>query len=435
MTRAIQKLSAKAVENFEKDVSTGKAGGKLSDGGGLYLVTNKSGTLSWAFIYTNSKGKRREAGLGLLRDVGLAKARTLASAMRDQLTNGIDPLEAKRIERQQGVTFKECADSAKAVLEVRWRNVEVEGIKWDRAITGCKVINSMPVKGIGIEDIRDVLKQYDDRVSQKVFVLSVIRRVLDVAVARGLRADNPAIARIVGKVTSLERKVRHHRSLSYKDVPAFVKELQAKDAIVARCLEFIILTGVRKSEATGARWDEFDFATSVWTIPASRMKGKRQHSVPLTDRVISILNAQRGELTGGVPVQRGNEGETSNRTVNDKHTSRVNVENHGFVFPGGVRGQSHLSHGGFMHHLPQGITVHGFRSALREYLGDETNVSYETAEEVLAHRVGDSTVSAYRRSSGIAKKRAALTYWHDYVLQLNVKGDEKSEHNQMDEVA
>ncbi|UCI32523.1 tyrosine-type recombinase/integrase [Mesorhizobium sp. B4-1-4] len=396
----------------DREVKAFKGPGRLSDGGGLYW-----NGATWAFLYTFG-GRRREMGFGAM---SLAAARGLAGECRDQVASGVDPIEARKADRATGVTFSDVANETFAVLKAKWRHVEREKIKWDNAIKACSSIASLAVKGITVEDIRVVLKPFDDRVPQKRFILSVIRRVFDTAVAKGLREGNPAVARIMGRITTLDHKHKHNAAMQYEDVPAFVHGLRAKvsqGAKAARCLEFIILTGVRKTEATQMRFSEVDLGTAVWTIPAGRMKANRLHTVPLTDRALTIIRDQRALTDGDFVFPQSSAGRrvggravasrgitTSPDTTTAPHASVRGAR-------GAVRG---MSHGAFVHLTPEGVTVHGFRSSLRDFLGDVTDVPYETAEEVLSHRVGDRTVASYRRSSGLAKRRVALQYWADFI--------------------
>ena len=80
----------------------------------------------------------------------------------------------------------------------------------------------------------------------------------------------------------VKAKAKHHAALPYADLLAFMVELASVTACSAKALEFTILTAVRTSEAIGARWNEIDMDAGVWTIPASRMKAKRDHRVPLS---------------------------------------------------------------------------------------------------------------------------------------------------------
>jgi integrase len=151
----------------------------------------------------------------------------------------------------------------------------------------------------------------------------------------------------------------------------------------ARALEFLILTATRTGEVIGARWDEIDISEKVWTVPASRMKAAREHRVPLTGRAVKILK--------GMATVRASE----------------------FVFPGLRRDRPLSNMAMRMTARRAGITqtVHGFRSAFRDWAGERTNFSREIAEAALAHVVGDATERAYRRGDALEKRRALMEAW------------------------
>jgi integrase len=403
----LNKLSVRGIEAWLKGT-----GSRLGDGGGLYLVRGRDGGATWVFRYTSpTRNKLREAGLGAYGVVGLAQARELASSKREQVANKHDPLDVRDAEKASAVTFDTVAVKTLAVVRAKWTADDLVP-RWQKASDAItKALKGKPVRDLTPDDIANVLTPYDDRPTTKRFVLSVMRRTLDTASAQGIRPDNPADARKIGQITSLAHKTKNNPAMKYADVPAFVKGLRERDSDTARCLEFIIRTGVRKSEATDARFSEFDFAKGVWTIPAERMKSRREHTVPLTERCIVIVLEQQ--------LRNGD----------------------GYVFKGSLSGRrpdtprdvKPLSHGAFMHLLPDGVTVHGFRSALRNYLGAKTDVSFEIAETVLAHRVGNATVQAYWREPGIDKHRVALTYWGDFIDGVSTSNANSAEVRQQNQ--
>ena len=159
----------------------------------------------------------------------------------------------------------------------------------------------------------------------------------------------------------------------------------------ALCLEFVILTGGRSGETMGARWGEIDLQAKLWVIPGRRMKGKREHRVPLQDRAVEIL----GMLE---PLKTGPES---------------------FVFPGTKPGRplSTMALAMLIRRLgiKQGeATVHGFRATFRTWVGDCTTFPREIAEEALAHQVGSEVERAYRRGDAIEKRRQLMSAWADY---------------------
>ena len=175
-----------------------------------------------------------------------------------------------------------------------------------------------------------------------------IERVLDAAAARGLRSrDNPARWR--GHLANLLPKRPehvHHAAMPFHELPAYVARLRESDGISARALEFTILTATRSGEVLGARWSEIDLDAKVWTVSAGRMKAAREHRVPLSERAVEILSALAAVKIGD------------------------------YVFPGAKRGSplSVMALTMVMRRMGmKAFTVHGFRSAFRDWAGERTN--------------------------------------------------------------
>ena len=156
--------------------------------------------------------------------------------------------------------------------------------------------------------------------------------------------------------------------------------------MAARALEFTILTAARTGETLGARWPEIDWETRVWTVPAERMKAKREHRVPLTDAALAILR----------PLAELREGD--------------------LVFPGQQRGRplSGMAMEMMLRRMGTPVTVHGFRSSFRDWVGEETDFAREVAEAALAHVVGDATERAYRRGDALGRRRGLMEAWAAY---------------------
>jgi integrase len=214
-----------------------------------------------------------------------------------------------------------------------------------------------------------------------------IERVLDAAKALGLRSgENPArwrghLDHLLSLPPKMER--RHHAAMPYEDVPALVARLQNMVGVTPRALEFTILTACRTSEVLEGCHSEFDLANRVWTIPATRMKGGRQHIVPLSDRACEIVTAML--CFGGE-----------------------------FVFPGRKLGKR-LSDTMMVHCLQQtlqvGATVHGFRSSFRDWAGDCTDHPRDIVEAALAHAIENKTEASYRRMTAVTKRRQLMDDW------------------------
>jgi integrase len=157
-----------------------------------------------------------------------------------------------------------------------------------------------------------------------------------------------------------------------------MSELRDYDSLSARCLEFTILTAARTSEALGATWDEIDLEQALWTIPPERMKGNRQHRVPLSDRAVEIL-------------------------------SQIKCSDSELLFPLSSKAMLQL-----LGRMRPGVTVHGFRSAFSDWARDSTAYSRDTVEMALAHQIKDKSEAAYRRGDALDKRRRLMSAWADY---------------------
>jgi integrase len=238
-------------------------------------------------------------GLGGLSSVSLAKARELATMYRTDLAAGTNPKEKRDKDRENanGVpTFGVCADSYIALKEGGWRNAKHRQ-QWRNTLKEYAApLRSKPVDTITTADVLAVLlpiwKTKPETASR---VRGRIESVLDAARVKGHITEgtaNPARWRgHLDKLLSKRRKLTrgHHPAMPYADVPAFVEHLRSRGALAARALEFIILTAARSGEALGARWSEIDANGKVWIVPPARMKGAREHRVPLSARATEIV--------------------------------------------------------------------------------------------------------------------------------------------------
>ena len=247
---------------------------------------------------------------------------------------------------------------------------------------------------VGAVDTGLVLKALEPIWTMKPETASRVRgrieAVLDWATARGYRqGDNPArwrghLQSLLPKIEKLKR-VRHHPSLPYPEIGAFFPNLRGQGGVAARALEFAILTGARTGEVIGATWDEISLEVGCWVVPAERMKGDREHRVPLSDPAVDILEA--------VGQQYGCED---------------------FVFPGARKGQplSNMAMLAVLKRMGRGdLTVHGFRSTFRDWAAERTAYPREVCEMALAHAIGDRVEAAYRRGDLFEKRRRLMTEW------------------------
>jgi integrase len=390
MARALHKLSDAAAKSDRLKP------GRHSDGGGLYLNVTTAGTKSWVFMWTPPGGSRREMGLGSYPGVSLAKARAKALGCRTAIGEGRDPIEEKK--REAEPTFGECADRYIESIKSQWRN-EKHAYQWNQTLgdTYCKAIRSKRVSQITTEDVLAVLNPIWLTKSETASrVRGRIERVLDFAKSKGWRlGENPAAWRghlrnILPKRQKLTRG--HLAAMPYEDVPAFLTRLRGAEAMAARALELAILTVGRSNEILRASWSEIDREKKLWNLPKDRMKAGLSHTVPLSAQAMTLLT----------------------------RLSETRISE--YVFPGERKGKP-LS-GMAMEMLLRRMkvtdaTVHGFRSSFRDWCGDRTSFPREVAEAALAHKVGDETERAYRRSDALEKRRRLMQAWADYCDSKN----------------
>jgi integrase len=200
---------------------------------------------------------------------------------------------------------------------------------------------------------------------------------------RGHRSgDNPArwSKHLSEVLPAGEVAQEHMAAMPWADLPSFIAELRTVTGVAARALEFTVMTAARSGEVLGATWSEIDLDAAVWTIPATRMKSGKEHRVPLAPAALELLRALY--IQGGDP--------------------------HVFI------GLSPKSMRRVLLQMSRDVTVHGFRSAFRDWAGERTNYPREVAEAALAHRVGDAVEQAYRRGDALEKRRRLMEAWASY---------------------
>jgi integrase len=374
------------------------------DGAGLYLQIRRGGARSWIYRFTLN-GRTRDMGLGALADVSLVKARDKASAARALVDDGIDPIEHTRTQaivpaapkRNSSPTFEEVAESYMADRLKRLRS-EIHRHQWRQTLVdyAFPIIGAMPVDQIETADVLAVLRPiWESRCETASRLRGRIERILARATVEGLRRGaNPATWR--GHLQealpsrSEVRLVKHFRAMDYQDVPAFMVELGQIDTVAAVSLRFLILTAARTGEVIGARWNEVDWNERTWTMPAARAKTGRNHVVPLSTMALAILREME-------PL----------RSSDDD-----------FIFPGQKgAGQSSMTLLVLLQRrMKRAASVHGFRSAFRDWAGDEGDVPRDLAEASLAHVIKDATERAYRRKTAVERRRTVMQQWCDYCL-------------------
>jgi integrase len=375
---AIEKLAALQVDRAKKP-------GWYGDGAGLYLRVAPGGSKQWVFRYTRGH-KTTDHGIGPLHTFSLTEARERARQCRQQLRDGIDPLTAKRervatarAAEAKAVTFKECCDLYLRTQDGKWSNA-LHAKQWrDTLALLYPTIGALPVGTIDKALVIKALEPIFERTPVTGQRLrGRLEAVLAFATTRDYRSgDNPASWALL-KHAGLKApdKVEHHAAVPYREIPALLAKLP--DTMAGRCIRFIALTAVRSSEAGKATWDEIE--GDAWTIPAERTKRRAEHRVPLSKAALSCL-PERGK---------------------------------GYVFARPLRVDLLWT---TMQRVAPGITIHGFRSAFRDWAAEQTAFPHEVCEMALAHAIPSAVEKAYRRGDLFEKRRKLMEAWGDYCTK------------------
>lgn len=391
--------------------------GMHADGSGLYLLVSKAGAKSWIFRY-QINGRRREMGLGGVAEKSAVQVRAEVGRLRASLAAGTDPLDAKQqaiaenkvkaeMAKIRAITFKDAALEYIDVKKAGWSN-EKHVWQWENSLSlyAFPFFGSLPVSDVSTEHVlAGIGPIWVTKTETATRVRQRIEKILDYARFQNWRSgENPArwnghLEHTLPKPGSV-RKVEHQPALPFQHMAEFMAELRKREGSGARGLEFAILTASRSGEVRGARWSEIDMTTGVWTVPAERMKAKKEHRVPLSASALRVLEAMPKVADEGL-IFPGTRPNTPMSDMTLKATiGRINKD----------RLKAELS---LWTDAKSGVpvVVHGFRSTFRDWAAEVTHYPGEMAEMALAHTVADRVEAAYRRGTMFEKRRQMMIDW------------------------
>jgi integrase len=390
--RTGDRTKAKLNQLTARKVATAKDGWH-TDGGGLYLrVSNNRRRRRWVFRFTRN-GKVTEIGLGAAYAVSLAHVREERQQIANDLAKGLDPLARRRREEAQRELRKTFAEVAQFVIKrdrEHWGATSLRA--WENSLNiDSERLADLDVAEVSVEDIKSVVMpifELGEHVSARR-TLGRVEAVLSCAIAHGWRSTANAADWSVFKHIAPKRPNgvdRRHAALDWREAPAAFAAMRETDSITARCLEFIALTAARRTEARAARWSEINFERGLWTIPATRMKVRAEHIVPLSRQAIEIL-VELKKLRAGPYVFFGR---APRRPISGgavwKQSGRI------------TEGKA---------------SPHGWRATFRSWCADN-GVDREVAESALAHKLG-GVEAAYNRASMVERRKPIMQAWGDYL--------------------
>jgi integrase len=375
-------------ETHIRDAPQGRT--HVFDTPGLYLYVSPKDLKRWIFRYSRPQGAGvTEISLGKLPYTSLARAREIVSHFRRFLNDGIDPQDAKRWQHAESMTFVQLAQQW--IDNNKLNPKRLQDARNLLLVHGKSLANE-PLIRITPEKIHSALATlWDEHPDQAKRARAMIWHVLSYARVKRLRpGENPATWK--GNLEHLfprrsKAGSKHHGSMPYHQVPAFLRELRTHRGSVAAALEFCILTATRSNETLGMQWSEIDWTQCIWIVPDERVNtNKKRYRVPLSNRTIELLTRQQ------------------ERSVSQ------------FVFTGNNRDQplSERTMYFLLRTMAPGVTVHGFRASFRNWCAHTFPRDRDLAELCLGHTVKGQTEGAYWTDDMLEQRRPIMEAWAKY---------------------
>ena len=383
-----------------KEIKAASKGARLHDGHGLYLTLTSTDRGKWSYRY-RINGLSREMGLGPYPKVSISDARTRHATYQSHKLHGRDPcayrLEKEKIAHQRAkLKFSLIAEKLIESKKAGWRNSKHIN-QWSQSLKSyaAPLLDSKPLNTVTTRDILSILQpiwatkhETARRVQQR------LKKVFGYAKTMGwYDHPNPAVwednLEHLLAPTRLVKRVFHHPSLQWIELPYFYKKLIAIDTTASKALQLLILTACRTHEIRHCERDHINWQDKLWVIPSDLMKANRTHRVPLSDPAFDLLK----EVLMG-------------------HNS-----DYAFTPPGGSHPLSDMAMLKLIKtEFPRKkITVHGFRSTFREWAAHQGCYDHDAIEFSLAHKLPDPTKAAYLRSDLLDKRRSLMDDWGRYV--------------------
>jgi integrase len=366
---------------------------------GLHLWIKSNQRKYWIFRFT-FEGKRNNISLGGYPEIGLKQARERAVEARSLLNKGRNPIKEKNASKAVNLKakspiFRDFALEYIETMRPKWRNSK-HAEQWVSTIERFAVpyIGQMRLDEIQTEQVLSLLKPiWLNKTVTASRLRGRLESILSASITLGHRsAMNPARWRdhLENLLPTPKTSDKHHTALPYSELPNFIAELKEMDCVSALALEFVILNASRTGEVIGAKRNEL--FNDLWTVPASRMKGGRSHQVPLGKRSLELLEI----------------------------SSSLDPKSEYFFSKNGKQ-LSNMAMLMMVRRLSLGFTVHGFRSAFRDWVSEETEYSPELAEMALAHTIGNKVEAAYRRGNLIERRKGLMKHWESFCQGEDLK--------------
>lgn len=370
---------------------------KLSDGRGLQLHVTPLGSKLWRLAY-RFDGKQKLMALGSYPDVSLAQARDKADLARKLLATGTDPMAARKFEK---IARRLAVEDTFAAVANKWweswkaaRSDSHTVYVWRRLEADVfPAIGLRPISEIEAPELVAMMKAIEKRGALDIAkrALQTCSQIFRYAIAHGLAKRNPAVE-IRSSDVLASRKKENYARLDGKELPELLRKIEvySGSTVTRVAIKLMAMTFVRTSELIGARWEEFDLDSGRWDIPASRMKMKTPHMVPLSTQAVTLLRSLH-TLTGHsallFPGERDHQKSMSNNTI--------------------LGALDRMGYAGRM-------TGHGFRGIASTLL-HEQGWPHEHIELQLAHQERNQVSASYNHAMYLQPRAQMMQAWSNYL--------------------
>jgi integrase len=395
MAKIVKPLSATQVEASKSKSKEYH----LHDGRGLALRVKPSGSKHWIFNYKKPfTDKRTNLGLGPYPAISLAAARNKGNLFRELLADNVDPKSYKA--EQEENQFHAHAQTLEHIAK-RWIEIKSTTVTPDHAndiyrsieIHILPILGNQPIHKVRAPATIEVLQSVANKGNLETVkrLCQRLNEIMTFAVNTGVLESNP----LAGISSAFEPPIKKHLPTIKPDqLPQLMRALSnASINRTTRCLiEWQLHTITRPFEAAGTRWDELDTEARLWRIPATRMKTKKEHIVPLSVRSLSLLDYMKS----------------------------INCRSE-FVFPSDIKLGSHINsqtanmalkrmgYGGL-------LVAHGLRSVASTILNNQ-GFEPELIEVCLSHIDKNQVRSAYNRADYLERRQKIMDWWSEHITQ------------------
>lgn len=374
---------------------------KVADGEGMYLEIRPNGSKYWRLRY-RMHGKQKLFAIGVYPEISLKEARERRRDARELLREGIDPSQHKRnVKRIAALN----ASNTFEVVAREWHDLK-NGSGWSDKHSAnilrrlemdlLPYLGKRPITEISAPEVLDTLRKIEKRGALDIAsrIRGLCSQIFRYGIQTGKCTTNP-VPDLAGALKT--KKTEHFAALDSKDIPELLHAIQGNNQRLypstRRAILFSLLTFVRPGELRKAKWEEFDFSEKLWTIPAERMKMRRDHIVPLSKQVIALLKEQQNEY------------------------EHINTP---WVFPSLVRPKDPMSDGTVLVALKRmgfkgRMTAHGFRALARTTIREKLDYEPDVIEAQLAHKAAGPLGEAYNRAQHLTKRKKMMQQWANYI--------------------